>query len=141
MIVKKITVKDIAILMNIWLIGLLTIPGYGFYYDQDTEQNILFSNIKEYDLHLFGENELYREMDNAGIEIISENVEKDHGIAAYYPVFWLWNVNRASPYACSIIWHIYTFLLVYWGICSLYMLGKQIYCNRIVAIITTFLFF
>ena len=129
-------------LLGIFLIGILTIFPYGSYLDQQSEQRIVFANIKEYLIRLPGEEPgLVKDFTDAGILRISEDEDRDHGMAAYYPVFWIWYVNQVSPWAGSLIWHIYTFVLVFLGICALYFLGKELFGSVKAAGFMTLLFF
>lgn len=133
---------DRAFLLVILLIGLLTTFSYGVYFDQVSEQTILFSNIKEYALRLGGaDSKLVQDMTAADITEISLDKERDHGIAPYYPAGIVWYINQASPYAGSVFWHIYTFLLVFVGICSLYYLCKGLFRSQKLASFVTLLFF
>lgn len=134
--------KEFWFLAIILLVGLLTVPGYGAYLDQAAQQRILFGNVREYLLHLPGEiPSLAREIGDAGILESSIDEDRDHGMACFYPVFWLWYVNKVSPFVGSIIWQIYNFLLAFWGICSLYLLGKELFHSERLAAFTTLLFF
>ena len=90
-------------LTSIFIIGLLTVFPYGAHLDQTSEQAILYSNVKEY-AGLFGtSNPLYRELDSAGVIDITQSIEKDHGMAVYYPMAWIFFVNRISPFAGNIL--------------------------------------
>jgi len=134
--------KEYLFLIGILLIGLLTIFPYGAYLDQKSEQRILFGNIEEYLLHLPGETPgLVQELADWGTTRISLDEDRDHGMAVYYPAFVVWYLNKISPYAGSVFWHIYTFLLVFWGMCSLYFLGRELYGSRGTAMLTVLLFF
>jgi len=134
--------KEILFLVAILLAGLLTVTGYGACLDQAAQQRILFGNVREYLLHLPGEvPPLAQEIGDSGILESSIDEDRDHGMACFYPVFWLWYVNKVSPFAGSIIWQIYNFLLVFGGICSLYLLGKELFHSRYIAGFTALLFF
>lgn len=133
---------DRVFLLAILLIGLMTAFSYGVYFDQVSEQTILFSNIKEYALRLGGEDsKLVQDMNKAGIIEISQDKERDHGIAAYYPAGIVWLLNQVSPYAGSVFWHMYTFLLVFLGICALYYLCKGLFQSQKLASFISLLFF
>lgn len=134
--------RSVFVLLLILLIGLLTVPAYGAHLDQGSEQRILFSNIKEYLLHIpNGKNmQLVQDMTDLQVLEISIDEDRDHGIAIYYPIFFLWWVNQNAPYWGSVIWHIYTFLLVFFGMCSLFFLGKELFENEGLAVFTVLLF-
>ncbi len=133
---------DRVFLLVILLIGLLTTFSYGVYFDQVSEQTILFSNIKEYVLRFGGtDSKLVQDMTAADITEISLDKERDHGIAPFYPAGIVWYINQASPYAGSIFWHMYTFLMVFVGICSLYYLCEGLFGSHKLASFVTLLFF
>lgn len=134
--------KSALFLLGILLVGLLTLFPYGFYLDQDIEQGILFANIKEYLMHLPGDAPgLVQELTDSNVLGISAMADRDHGIAAYYPAFPIWYINQASPYWGSIFWHVYTFLLIFWGMCSLFYLGKELFKSEGLAAFVVLLFF
>ncbi len=140
--IKTFFKYDRVFLLILFIVGLLATFSYGVYFDQSSEQTILFSNLKEYLLQLgAGDSQLVKEMDAVGIIEISQSIEKDHGIAAYYPAGIVWFINQSSGYAGSIFWHVYTFLLVFLGVVSLYFLSKALFQSTKVASFTTLLFF
>jgi len=134
--------KGALLLVAILMVGLLTLPPYGFYLDQTNEQRILFANVKEYLLHLPGEPpKLVQDLTDFKVLAISIDEDRDHGMAVYYPAFVVWYLNQLSPYAGSLFWHTYTFLIVFWGMCSLYGLGKALFGSRKLAAFLVLLFF
>lgn len=135
-------IKNNMFLLGILLVGLLTVIPYGAFLDQRTEQVILYSNIQEYLLYLPGDApQLVQDMVDYGVEKISVSVDRYNGMAVYYPAFPIWYLNRVSPYIGNICWHAYIFLVVFWGISSLYLLAKELFQNEGVAKFTTLLFF
>lgn len=133
---------DKLFLLAVLVIGLAVTFSYGVYLDQNSEQTILFSNIKEYLLQFGAEDSaLVQDMTAAGVTEISKSIERDHGIAAYYPASIVWFINQASPYAGSIFWHAYTFVLVFLGICALYFLCKELFQSTKIAGAVSLLFF
>lgn len=133
---------DKLFLLVLFIIGLITSFSYGAYFDQNNEQVILFSNIKEYLGHLPFDTRLEQEFSDAGIVEISANIERDHGISAYYPVFGIWYLNQGYSYLASTIWHVYTFLFVFFvGCCSLYFLAKDLFKSKQIATAVTLLFY
>lgn len=129
-------------LICIFLTGFLTVFPYGAHLDQKIEQEIMYSNIKTY-LGYFGGSGsgLYQKLDAAGIIDITDAVDRDHGIAPYYPMFWIFYINQTSPFSGNIIWHIYIYFLVFCGIQALFWLMKEISGSFKVAASVTFLFF
>lgn len=129
-------------LLGILLVGLLTLPSYGAYLDQTSEQRILFANIEEYVIRIMGEdNGLVRDLQEYGVLPISIDEDRDHGMAVYYPAFFVWYLNQASYYVGNIFWHVYTFLIIFWGICSLFLLGRELFKSNRMAGFVTLLFF
>ncbi len=134
--------KNLLFLLCVFVIGLLTAGGYGVYLDQPLEQEILYMNFKEYLLHLPGDfSDLISQLTDAGIPEISASIEMDHGCAVFYPLFPLWFIDQISPYISSIIRHIYTFIIAFTGICSLYLLGEKLFNSKRCAAVMTLLFF
>lgn len=134
--------KGTLFLIGILLVGIFTLLPYGFYLDQTSEQRILFANIKEYLLYLPGDaSGLIQDFTDFQVLEISIDEDRDHGMAVYYPAFPVWYINQVSPYAGSIFWHAYTFLLVFWGMCSLFYLGKELFHNEGVSAFLVLLFF
>lgn len=131
---------DYVFLLGLLIIGLLTCVSYGVYLDYDTESKILFSNIKEYGTRLFPESDLIQTMSDQGIVEISKSIEKDHGVALYYPIFLLFEVFSLSGESCYMLWKIYTFILFFVGLFSLYHLIKNMFQNQYIASLVTLLF-
>ena len=114
--IKSFFTFDRIFLMVIFLVGIITTFSYGVYWDQMLEQDILFSNIKEYACRFgLSDIEWVRTLSEREVPRISESIEKDHGMAMYYPATVVWWINEISPYAANIFWHIYTFILVFMG--------------------------
>lgn len=134
--------KEYIFMAVIFVIGILTVFSYGSYLDQTSEQRIMIANMKEYMIQLQGEpSAMTEELTAQGVIEISLDEDRDHGMAVYYPVFWVWQLNQSNPWLGSIIWHIYTFILVFWGMCSLYLLMKEMFQNSNIACFTVLLFF
>lgn len=129
-------------LIGIFLIGLLAIFPYGAHLDQSSEQEILYSNVKMY-LGYFGAEEsgLYRRLEADGIIDIADSIERDHGMAAYYPMFWIFYINQIFPFWGNIIWHVYIYLLVFGGVLALYCLLREMFDSFRIAAFTTAVFF
>lgn len=133
---------DRFFLITLFVIGFLATFSYGAYLDQDSEQQILFSNIKEYLSNIPFYFELEQEFSDAGIIEISESIEKDHGIATYYLVFIVYYINKISAYWGSVIWHLYTYCFIFLvGYNSLYLLLRKLFDSRKVAMFTVLVAF
>ncbi len=101
--------------------------GYGDYLDRSGERDILYSNVKEYAERLLGEDcEVAVKLDERGIINISESIEKDHGIAVYYPVWFLIYLEEYSMHSANVVWYTYTALIFCIGTISLYMLCREL---------------
>lgn len=129
-------------LICLFLLGLLTIFPYGAHLDQRAEQQILYSNIKMY-LHTFGgtDSAFYKQLDAYGIVDIADYIDRDHGIAVYYPVFWIFHLNRLSPFTGNIVWHIYVYLLSFCGVMALFRLLQDMFNDFKISALSTALFF
>lgn len=121
---------------------MLTVFPYGAHLDQESEQNILYSNLKTY-LHYFnGEaTTLYQAFDSCGITGITDSIEKDHGMAVYYPLFGIFYINQVSPFIGNIVWHIYIYVLMFCGVYALFHLLLRIFHHLSVSVFATTLFF
>ncbi len=137
---KNKGLMDHVFLLGILIIGLITCVSYGVYLDYDAESTILFANIKEYCIRLFPKSNLIQTMTEQGIVEISKNMDKDHGVALYYPIFFIAQVFSLSGGSCYTLWKLYTFLLFFVGLCSLYYLIKGMFQNRYIAGLVTLLF-
>lgn len=134
--------KGILFLAGILLIGFLTLFPYGAYLDQESEQSILYGNIKEYLMCLTKDTpHLVQDLTDYGVVEISINNDRDHGMAIYYPAFVVWYINQSSLCAGNIFWHAYTFLLVFWGMCSLFLLCRELFRDGRLSAFIVLLFF
>lgn len=131
----------IVFLTIIFVIGLAAIFPYGAHIDQTSEQHILYSNLKVYAHCLGDSNAFYQNLNAAGIIDITQSIEKDHGMAVYYPMAWIFFLNKTSPFIGNLLWHGYIYLLFFCGCTALFYLLSAIFNNHIVPIFTTLLFF
>lgn len=111
------------------LIGLLSIRGYGAPFDEYVEMAILRANIKEYALRLQQEQEsnFYA---NLGATRISINIERDHGICAYYPLAPLLPMIDQDARQFSFAWSVLTWLWFMVGCVSLYGVLRALMITR-----------
>lgn len=132
--------KDYIFLILLFCIGLLFFPAYGAYLDQNSEQQILYSNVLAYcnELHLAPEfAEYIRSFD---IVDIREYIDRDHGMCVFYPMFFIWQIRDTSPASANLIWHLYVYILCFAGIVCLYYLAKDMF-GKSNAVFTTLFFF
>lgn len=134
---------DKVFLLLLFAIGLLATFSYGAYLDQPSEQDILFYNLKEYLIHIPGESDLERELNAANIVAISNSVERDHGVAVYYPIaLGMWHLNANNPCAGNVLWHLYTYIFFFFAGCrSLYHFTKEVFKSRRIAAFLVCIFF
>ena len=87
--------------------GLLNIRNYPMDFDDRSEKIILWSNIRDY-YNFFG-SEAPEPPILEGFEIpyIHESIEKDHGIAALYPIAPFLTLN--DKYTVGFFWHLYLY--------------------------------
>ena len=131
---------QILFLSLIFIIGFITSFGYGSYLDEKSEKEILYSNILEYTNHIAPNSSLANDFKTNGIIPISESIEKDHGTALYYPVWFIYLIEKDNINLGSAIWHAYTFFLVFLGMLCLYFLVKEIYEDAPFAMAAVLLF-
>ena len=96
------------------LLGLLTAADYGAPWDEQDEMDILRMNLWEY-TRAFGLDEsAYEKRAAAGNELtisvltpISESIEQDHGIAAFYPMAGVVMSESLTEAQRSAVWHMW----------------------------------
>lgn len=124
------------------LLGLLTVVRYGAYIDQSSEQRIMYANWKEYAVHLLGEEHpIISAFDERDILKISINGDRDHGMGVFYLAIPLFFFEQTHPYLGSLFWHGYTFLIVFWGMYSLYLLCRKLQLSQKISFLGVLLFF
>ncbi len=122
------------------IIGFIILYAFGFCFlykvngnfDENLEQQILKSNIKDY-AELIHYDRLVNHYNEMGIQSISLNSEKDHGIAPYY--FFVPFLLINTPSKLSFAWHVYTYSLFFLGVVYLFFLAKYLTRNRKIALI------
>ncbi|MCR4647858.1 MAG: glycosyltransferase family 39 protein [Lachnospiraceae bacterium] len=124
---------DILFLLIVFFIGITTSFSYGKYLDEQIEKGILYSNIYEYVLHVAPGSSLAADFAENEIIPIKDAVDRDHGVALYYPLFFIWEVEKSDMRTGSLIWHAYTFFLVFLGMVCLYFLIKDIFDDKFLA--------
>lgn len=120
--------RAVAIFFAVLLIaGVIAGLDYGKTTDEGTEYAILESNAAEYACRLLGENSSIARRLTDGAVRISESIERDHGVSAYYPFYPISvMLNRISPHALSLGWHAYTFLWFIAGCAALYGIARAL---------------
>lgn len=97
------------VLFAAFVIGFVVSLDYGSYCDHPIEENICMMNVAEYTNRFL----------HTDFPTMAESVEKDHGVAVYYPLGVLC-LQRGQTSFTSDIWHYYTFVLFFCGCLALY---------------------
>lgn len=131
----------IIFFLFLYIFGITHLKNVGINYDEGTEQSILKMN--DYAIHKFfnPDGDVVKYYENTDLVPIYDSVEKDHGIAMYYPFISLLNLDKISPHTLSYAWHFYTFTLYFIGIIFFYLLIKEFWNNRFLGILLTLMFF
>ncbi len=117
--------KIILLIMAVALLVGVGVSGqYGTYYDQYIEEGICMMNISEYANRLLG----------TDWPTISESVEKDHGVALYYPLGALCMIIGQNEIT-SLLWHCYTFLLFFGGCLALFGIVYELFADKRLALV------
>jgi len=139
---EKISLHKYKILfLMLFLIGFFATFSYGKYWDENTEQRILYMNIKEYVMRLApSDSAIYQEYDANPLEPISQNKDRDHGVAAYYPIHFIIQ-SDISPQARMHIWHLYTFFIFFGGVLCLYYVMEQLSNKKWLGLVTSLMYY
>ena len=113
---------QVLFLLLIFIIGFITSFGYGSYLDEKSEKEILYSNILEYANRIAPNRALTEDLKANGIIPISESIEKDHGTALYYPVSFIYFIEKNNTSLGSAMMGAYTLFVVLPGMLCLYFL-------------------
>ncbi|MCL1855597.1 MAG: hypothetical protein FWF86_07680 [Clostridia bacterium] len=122
--------------------GFFTAPAYGIPWDEPDERDILRMNLWEYCNLLGIDDSVFQDLAaerrrepalNPYISLltpISQNVHRDHGAAAYYPLAGIVMSRNVSPAGQRLIWHLYTWLLFWLGAVALYQSCRHVSLSR-----------
>lgn len=119
----------IAVLIAMFLFGCCFVRETGVYFDERSEQEILYMNILQYS-DVFHINRISGVLRNRGIIPICESVERDHGIATHYlcaPILMLLE-GRADLQSTA--WHMYTYILFFMGVVYMYRLLGEVFQSK-----------
>lgn len=136
----KLRDREVLFLMLLFIFGALLLFGYGAHLDQESEQGILYSNVLAYLEAINFEGNFYHELVGEGIISIRNSIEKDHGMAVFYPMVWIHEVNKHSPYIANLIWHVYIYSFFFLGVISFFYLIRDFFGRRVAFISTLLLF-
>ncbi len=110
--------------------GFLSTPQYGHAWDDVGEMNILRMALKEYASILPFDTEYKQTLDEMPLPRMSESDERDHGICAYYPLFWAFCRTDLPISQLSMIWRLYTWMVFTAGLFALYACARQLGFSR-----------
>lgn len=139
---KRYTILGIFVTM--FLFGAFFLRETGVYFDEHSEEQILYMNILQY-----GETLRISKIANwfegkDEYQPICESIEKDHGSALYYLCgLLLMKLDQHSDATelKSEIWHAYTYALFFLGVIYMYRLLWELFRNRKTALLGTFMLF
>lgn len=119
------------------LLGLLTAADYGAPWDEQDEMDILRMNLWEYSRALGLDESAFKARADAGSELtistltpISESIEQDHGIAAFYPMAGVVMSESLNEAQRSAIWHMWCWCVFTLGAYALYGACRQLGMGR-----------
>lgn len=123
-------------------LGLLTAADYGAPWDEQDEMDILRMNLWEY-ARVFGMDEsAFEERAAAGSDLtisvltpISESIEQDHGIAAFYPMAGVVMSEELTEAQRSAIWHMWCWCVFTLGGFALYGACRELGTERKAALL------
>ena len=115
----------------LFFLGLFATAGYGMPFDEKEEQAILNANMREYILRFCGA-EALPDADTGDPEYrIATSVNRDHGIAAFYPLgFYMLRRDSLPTRQVILVWHYYIYCLCFLGVIALYALTKELLHSR-----------
>lgn len=127
---KRLVALFFVILFSI---GFLTLDDYGSAWDDTGEMNILRMALKEYAIVIpisTRAGQAYIDMD---LPRISESIERDHGICAYYPLFWAFASDDMDIREQTALWRMQTWVIFILGLFALYSVCRHIRFNRAIS--------
>lgn len=139
---KRYTILGIFVAM--FLFGAFFLRETGVYFDEHSEEEILYMNILQY-----GETLQISKITNwfqwkDGYRPICESIERDHGSAPYYLCVPLLMKLEQHPEAARLqsdVWHAYTYALFFLGVIYMYRLLWELFQDRRTALLGTLMLF
>ena len=133
----KSRILTILFFAALFLVGLHFLPNVNGNFDENVEQNILLSNVKDY-AELFNVDEVANAIE---LTPISSDPNRDHGVASYYLFAPILFFKSRFPHLVSVLWHFYTFCLAFLGVVFFYLLMQYLFKNKKMSFILTALYF
>ena len=131
----------ILIFLFLYLFGIVHLKNVGVNYDEIDEKTILKMNDYSLQKIIDSDSDVVQYYESQEIIPIYESVERDHGIALYYPFIPFLNLDKISNHTLSFAWHFYTFTLYFIGIIFFYFLIKELWKSRKLALLLTLMLF
>ncbi len=125
----------------LYLFGLFHLKNVGINYDEIDEKKILKMNDYAIQKVINSEGDVVKYYDSQNLMPIYDSVERDHGIAMYYPFIPFLNLDKISNHTLSFAWHFYTFTLYFIGIIFFYCLIKELWHSKKLALLLTLMLF
>ena len=124
------------------VLGLLTAADYGAPWDEQDEMDILRMNLWEYARGFGLDESAFEERAAAGSDLtisvltpISESIEQDHGIAAFYPMAGVVMSENLTEAQRSALWHMWCWCIFTLGAFALYGACRQLGLKRLNALL------
>ena len=124
----------------LFAIGLLFVSRVNGNFDENTEQSILLSNIKDYSelLHI---DPVTNYIHKRQILAISVDPNRDHGIASYYLFTPILLLKTNHSHFVSLSWHVYTFCIAFIGVIFFYKLINYLFKNQRLSVLMTTVYY
>lgn len=130
---------SLIIFVLLFSAGLLNIRYYPMDFDDRSEKIILWSNIRDYYNFFGSEAPVPPILEGFDIPYIHESIEKDHGIAALYPVAPFLTMD--DKYTVGFFWHLYLYAFFCLGTVFMYKSLRRLLQNRFVSYFGTLMYF
>ena len=125
------------------LLGLLTAGDYGVPWDENDEMDILRMNLWEYARALGMDESAFErragrfdeELTISALTPISESIEQDHGISAFYPMAGVVMSEEITEARRSELWHMWCWAIFTLGAFALYAVLRHLHLGRLSALL------
>ena len=129
------------------LVGLLTAADYGQPWDELDEMDILRMNLWEYARALHADESAFEAWAQPnGLSLnrltpISQSVERDHGVSAFYPIAGAALSQALPANARQLVWHLWCWALFTLGAYALYACCRQLGLSRFFSLLAALMLF
>lgn len=115
------------------IVGFLTVDDYGNAWDDVGEMNILRMALKEYACLIPVSTPTGSRYIGMDLPRISQSIERDHGIWAYYPLFWAFDDDSLGLRQQTVLWRIQTWMIFVLGLYALYSVCRRMRFSRVIS--------